>query len=175
MLNGDKQAVINYRITPGGSLQGKIRMPGDKSISHRSIMLGAVAEGKTEISGFLEGADCLATLQAFTELGVQVARPDTGKLTIHGVGLQGLKAPHQILDLGNSGTSIRLLTGLLAGQKFSSQLTGDASLQRRPMARVVRSSHSHGSKHRDAGKWMPTPGHSRRATASRDQIRHADC
>ncbi len=137
MLNGDKQAVIKYRITPGGSLQGKIRMPGDKSISHRSIMLGAVAEGKTEISGFLEGADCLATLQAFTELGVQVARPDTGKLTIHGVGLQGLKAPHQILDLGNSGTSIRLLTGLLAGQKFSSQLTGDASLQRRPMARVV--------------------------------------
>lgn len=128
---------INFRITPGGKLQGKISMPGDKSISHRSIMLGAIAEGITEVTGFLEGADCLATLKAFQELGVIVEQPEPQKLIIHGVGLHGLKASPVVLDLGNSGTSMRLLTGLLSAQKFSSRLTGDASLQRRPMARVV--------------------------------------
>lgn len=126
----------NYQVTPGGLLQGEIAIPGDKSISHRSVMLGAIAEGITEVTGFLEGADCLATLQAFETMGVKVER--TPKLLrIHGVGLQGLHAPKNILDLGNSGTSIRLLTGLLAGQNFSTELTGDSSLQRRPMARVV--------------------------------------
>lgn len=129
--------LINYHLQPGGKLRGQIRLPGDKSISHRAVMLGAIAEGITEVSGFLEGADCLATLKAFQEMGVKVERPAPEKLLIHGVGLNGLQQPKKILDLGNSGTSIRLLTGLLAGQKFSSQLTGDESLQRRPMARVV--------------------------------------
>lgn len=129
--------LLNYHVLPGGVLTGQARVPGDKSISHRAVIFAAIAEGITEVTGFLEGADCLATLQAFQDMGVKVERPSAEKLVIHGVGLEGLKAPKKILDLGNSGTSIRLLTGLLAGQKFSSQLTGDSSLQRRPMARVV--------------------------------------
>jgi 3-phosphoshikimate 1-carboxyvinyltransferase len=114
-----------------------MRVPGDKSISHRAVMLGAIAEGTTEVEGFLEGADCLATLQAFREMGVQIEYLPGERLIIHGVGLHGLQSPSAILDLGNSGTSIRLLAGLLAGQKFSSCLTGDASLCRRPMKRLV--------------------------------------
>lgn len=127
----------NYEILPGGHLTGVIQVPGDKSISHRAIMLGAIAEGQTHISGFLEGADCLATLQAFRTLGVNITDPNEGKVRIEGVGLTGLKAPMEPLDLGNSGTSMRLLTGILAGQKFDSILTGDASLQKRPMARIA--------------------------------------
>jgi len=127
----------NYHIQPQRTLRGAIQVPGDKSISHRAVMLGAIAEGTTEITGFLEGADCLATLRAFQAMGVKVTQTQPTHLQIQGVGLRGLHAPQQILDLGNSGTSIRLLTGLLAGQEFSSTLTGDASLQRRPMARVV--------------------------------------
>ncbi len=144
MLQAKQQ--VTYYIDPGGALQGKIRVPGDKSISHRSIMFGAIAEGETVVTGFLEGADCLATLQAFQEMGVEITRPEAEKLIIRGVGLRGLKAPQKILDLGNSGTSIRLLTGLLAGQKFASQLTGDESLQRRPMARVVEPLRAMGAK-----------------------------
>lgn len=126
-----------FLVAPGGSLRGTLRVPGDKSISHRSIMLGAIATGRTEVTGFLEGEDTLATLAAFQALGVAIERTGPGGVRIDGVGLTGLKPPATALDLGNSGTSMRLLCGLLAGQGFASTLTGDASLSRRPMRRVT--------------------------------------
>ena len=128
---------IQYRVEAGGVLQGQARVPGDKSISHRSIMLGSLAEGVTEVSGFLEGEDSLATLQAFRDMGVVIEGPEKGRVVVHGVGLQGLKAPAGPLYLGNSGTSMRLLVGILAGQSFDSVLTGDESLSTRPMKRVA--------------------------------------
>ena len=128
---------INYHIVPGGNAQGSVRVPGDKSMSHRSIMLGSLAEGMTEVTGFLEGEDSLATLQAFRDMGVLIEGPEQGRLVIHGVGLHGLQAPEKPLYMGNSGTSIRLLSGLLAGQSFDSELTGDTSLSGRPMGRVA--------------------------------------
>ncbi|QKE65716.1 bifunctional prephenate dehydrogenase/3-phosphoshikimate 1-carboxyvinyltransferase [Aquipseudomonas campi] len=127
-----------YLANPGGSLSGRIRVPGDKSISHRSIMLGSLAEGTTEVEGFLEGEDALATLQAFRDMGVVIEGPHHGKVTVHGVGLHGLKPPPGPLYLGNSGTSMRLLSGLLAAQPFDTVLTGDASLSKRPMNRVAK-------------------------------------
>ena len=127
----------NYIVQPGGTFQGTIRVPGDKSISHRSIMLGSLAEGVTEVTGFLEGEDALATLASFRAMGVQIEGPNEGKVTINGVGMHGLKAPEDDVYLGNSGTSIRLLSGLLAGQNFESTLTGDKSLSGRPMRRVT--------------------------------------
>jgi 3-phosphoshikimate 1-carboxyvinyltransferase len=126
-----------FRVAPGGKLTGRARVPGDKSISHRSIMLGSLAEGVTDITGFLEGEDSLATLAAFTSMGVAIEGPDRGRVSIQGVGLRGLTTPRQALYLGNSGTSMRLMAGLLAGQVFDSLLTGDASLSGRPMKRVV--------------------------------------
>ncbi|MCY1504599.1 3-phosphoshikimate 1-carboxyvinyltransferase [compost metagenome] len=127
-----------FLANPGGSLSGRIRVPGDKSISHRSIMLGSLAEGTTEVEGFLEGEDALATLQAFRDMGVVIEGPHHGRVTIHGVGLHGLQAPPGPLYLGNSGTSMRLLSGLLAAQPFDTTLTGDASLSKRPMNRVAK-------------------------------------
>ncbi len=121
---------------PGGGASGEIRVPGDKSISHRAVILGAIAEGVTEINGFLEGQDCLATLAAFQAMGVQVERPAPDRLIIHGVGPRGLKAPSAPLDLGNSGTGMRLLAGILCAQDFDSVLIGDESLMRRPMDRI---------------------------------------
>ncbi|CAM3405835.1 bifunctional prephenate dehydrogenase/3-phosphoshikimate 1-carboxyvinyltransferase [Halomonas lysinitropha] len=128
---------LRYRVSPGGGVIGRIRVPGDKSISHRSIMLGALAEGVTEVKGFLEGEDSLATLQAFREMGVAIEGPHQGRVTVHGVGMQGLKAPSGPLYVGNAGTAMRLFAGLLAGQAFDTELTGDASLTRRPMGRVA--------------------------------------
>ena len=128
---------MEFKLLPGGAMTGEVRVPGDKSMSHRSIMLGALAQGTTRVSGFLEGEDALATVAAFRAMGVTIEGPDDGKVTIHGVGLQGLRAPAVDLDLGNSGTSIRLLSGLLAGQTFDAVLTGDASLCARPMGRVI--------------------------------------
>ncbi len=128
---------IQFVVEAGGSLNGTIRVPGDKSISHRSIMLGSLAEGTTEVSGFLEGEDSLATLQAFRDMGVQIEGPDEGRVTIHGVGLHGLQKPAKPLDLGNSGTSMRLLSGLMSGQAFDVEMIGDASLSTRPMKRVT--------------------------------------
>lgn len=128
---------MHFYLEPGGKLVGSIRVPGDKSMSHRVIMLGAIAEGKTDVSGFLEGEDALSTLGAFRNMGVMISEPESGRLSIEGVGLRGLQAPTEIMDVGNSGTSIRLMAGLLAGQTFSSVLTGDQSLLRRPMARVI--------------------------------------
>jgi len=127
----------SFQIQPGGKLQGETRVPGDKSMSHRSIMLGSLAEGVTHVTGFLEAEDALATLQAFRDMGVEIEGPVNGCVTIHGVGKQGLKAPKNELYLGNSGTSMRLLSGLLAGQAFNSVLTGDKSLSGRPMKRVT--------------------------------------
>ncbi|MFQ5644356.1 MAG: 3-phosphoshikimate 1-carboxyvinyltransferase [Thiogranum sp.] len=130
-------ANLEYVAQPGGSLQGRTRVPGDKSISHRSIMLGSIAEGITEVDGFLEGEDSLATLQAFRAMGVDIEGPDAGRVVVHGVGLHGLQAPSAALDLGNSGTSMRLLSGLLAGQAFDVEVVGDHSLMSRPMRRVT--------------------------------------
>ncbi len=128
-------------IAQGGldktGLQGSIRVPGDKSISHRSIMFGSLAEGTSHISGFLEGEDSLNTVRAFQAMGVEIEGPTDGNVTIHGVGMYGLKAPEKALDLGNSGTSMRLLAGLLAGQQFDVELSGDVSLSKRPMKRVT--------------------------------------
>ena len=118
-------------------IQGKIRVPGDKSISHRSIIFGSIAEGVTRVSGFLNGEDCLATARAFRDMGVQIAETGLNQLEIEGVGMHGLRAPEQTMDIGNSGTSIRLLSGLLAGQNFSSSLSGDVSLNKRPMSRII--------------------------------------
>ncbi len=128
---------INFIVQAGGNLQGEARVPGDKSISHRSIMLGSLATGTTHVKGFLEGDDALATLRAFQAMGVEIEGPNNGEVTIHGVGLDGLKEPKEAMYLGNSGTSMRLLSGLLAGQAFDSILTGDESLSGRPMRRVI--------------------------------------
>jgi len=128
---------LRYVVQPRGCLSGSFRVPGDKSMSHRSIMLGSVAEGVTEVSGFLEGEDALATLQAFRDMGVHIEGPVNGKVIIHGVGLNGLTAPKKPLNVGNAGTAMRLLMGFLAGQNFEFTLTGDASLTSRPMNRVA--------------------------------------
>ncbi|MDA1342460.1 MAG: 3-phosphoshikimate 1-carboxyvinyltransferase [Proteobacteria bacterium] len=128
---------ITFIVQPGGQLRGEARVPGDKSMSHRSIMLGSLAEGVTHVKGFLEAEDALATLQAFRDMGVQIEGPVDGCVTIHGVGKHGLNAPAKELYLGNSGTSMRLLSGLLAGQPFNTVLTGDKSLSGRPMKRVT--------------------------------------
>ncbi len=128
---------IVITVAAGGSLKGQIQVPGDKSISHRAVMLGSLADGVTEIHGFLEGDDPMATLQAFRAMGVRIEGPERGHVVVHGVGLHGLKQPPRPLYLGNSGTSMRLLSGLLAAQPFDITLTGDESLSGRPMRRVT--------------------------------------
>lgn len=127
----------SYHITPSQAIHGTITVPGDKSISHRSIMLGSLADGVTHVSGFLEGEDALATLQAFKDMGVKIER-DGDKVTIYGVGVDGLQAPKDALYMGNSGTSMRLLAGILSAQAFDSVMTGDVSLSKRPMERVAK-------------------------------------
>ncbi len=127
----------SYIISPSNTVTGTIAIPGDKSISHRSIMLGSLAEGITRVTGFLEGEDALATLQAFRDMGVTIEGPNDGKLTIHGVGMNGLKPSKTPIYMGNSGTSMRLLSGILAAQAFDSVLTGDTSLNKRPMERIA--------------------------------------
>lgn len=123
-------------LTAAHALKGEITVPGDKSISHRGVMFGALAKGTTRITHFLEGADCLSTVDCFRKMGVNIDR--TGdEIRVHGRGLFGLRAPEGVLDCGNSGTTMRLLSGILAGQPFSSTLTGDASIQKRPMKRVI--------------------------------------
>ncbi len=117
-------------------LRGEVRVPGDKSISHRSVMLGAIAQGITEVSHFLQGADCLATIDCFRRMGIEVEHRQTS-LVIHGRGLHGLHAPTELLNVGNSGTTTRLLSGILSGQPFDSKLSGDESLNSRPMKRII--------------------------------------
>lgn len=126
-----------FRVGPGGRLTGRVRVPGDKSISHRAIMLGALADGVTRVSGFLEGADAISTMNVFRALGVAIDGPDAGRVTVHGVGVDGLRGVDTPLDCGNAGTAMRLLMGLLAGQRFASTLVGDESLTKRPMRRVA--------------------------------------
>ncbi|HLS82057.1 MAG TPA: 3-phosphoshikimate 1-carboxyvinyltransferase [Steroidobacter sp.] len=127
----------HYVAHPAGATCGVIRVPGDKSISHRALMLGGVAEGVTEVRGFLESEDCLATMRAMRALGVNVEQPAPHEVRVHGVGLRGLKAAGRDLDVGNSGTAMRLMCGLLSGQRFDSVLIGDQSLMKRPMERVA--------------------------------------
>ena len=117
-------------------LKGEITVPGDKSISHRGIMLGALANGTTSITNFLKGADCLSTISCFQKMGIEIEETER-EILVHGKGLHGLSAPTEILDAGNSGTTTRLISGILAGQNFSCDLTGDASIQKRPMKRIM--------------------------------------
>ncbi|OTG91874.1 bifunctional prephenate dehydrogenase/3-phosphoshikimate 1-carboxyvinyltransferase [Acinetobacter sp. ANC 3813] len=139
LMEKNKVTTQQFTILPGQkNFQGKFTVPGDKSVSHRSIMFGAIAEGTTHVTGFLEGEDALATLQAFRDMGVSIEGPKNGEVTIHGVGMHGLKAPASALYMGNSGTSMRLLSGMLSAQKFDSVMTGDASLTKRPMERIAK-------------------------------------
>ena len=127
-----------FTVKPADNVAGDITVPGDKSISHRSIMFGALADGITHIKGFLPGQDCLATMNTFKAMGVQIEGPDADhNVTVYGKGLHGLSAPTALLDIGNSGTSIRLLSGILAGQNFAPTMAGDSSLNKIPMRRVI--------------------------------------
>lgn len=128
---------ITFQSAPTKGLQGKIRVPGDKSISHRSLLLSAIAQGNSRIEGLLMGEDNLATMAALESMGVEIKKIGETDFEVQGVGLHGLKAPSKKLDLGNSGTGMRLLVGLLAGQDFDSEIVGDASLMKRPMKRIV--------------------------------------
>lgn len=128
---------VDWTSAPSSPIRGDITVPGDKSISHRAVMLAAVAEGTSRINGFLEGEDTRATVAVFRSLGVAIEAPSPTQRVVAGVGLHGLAKPSRVLDCGNSGTGIRLLAGLLAGQRFDAVLAGDASLSRRPMRRVI--------------------------------------
>ena len=127
---------MNAVVKPSGKLRGEITVPGDKSISHRSVMLGSIAKGDTRISGFLTGEDCLSTIDCFKKLGIDIEVNGTD-VTVHGKGLKGLSAPAETLDVGNSGTTLRLMSGILSAQPFTTRLTGDSSIQKRPMGRVA--------------------------------------
>lgn len=123
-------------ITKVNSLKGELKVPGDKSISHRGVMFGAISEGITELTGFLDGADCRSTIGCFKNMGIDISQ-ESDHVVIHGNGLHGLTAPKQMLDVGNSGTTTRLISGILAGQSFVSSLNGDESIQKRPMGRII--------------------------------------
>lgn len=118
------------------NLRGELTVPGDKSISHRAVMFGSLAQGTTKITHFLEGADCLSTISCFRKMGIDIER-NASEILVHGKGLHGLSAPSETLDVGNSGTTTRLISGILAGQSFTSELNGDASIQSRPMKRIM--------------------------------------
>lgn len=123
-------------IHNSNGLRGEIAIPGDKSISHRAVMFGSLSDGLTEVTNFLQGADCLSTIDCFRKMGVEIENTP-GKILIHGKGLHGLSAPSSVLDTGNSGTTTRLISGILAAQPFETTLTGDASIQKRPMRRIM--------------------------------------
>ncbi len=148
---------MELTIEPKVNLTGEVEVPGDKSISHRAVMLGSVAEGSTEIEGFLTGEDCLRTVQAFQDLGVEIEGVGKTNMVVHGRGLDGLTEPDNVLDLGNSGTTTRLMLGILAGQDFYSVVTGDNSLRSRPMARVTDPVGEMGGKYfgRDGANLLP--------------------
>ena len=128
--------MIFTKIRSEHPLKGEITIPGDKSISHRAVMFGALSKGTTEVTNFLQGADCLSTIDCFRRLGVEIENT-TDKILVHGKGLHGLKKPDSILDVGNSGTTTRLISGILAGQNFETVLNGDDSIQSRPMKRIM--------------------------------------
>ncbi|MFN7835016.1 MAG: 3-phosphoshikimate 1-carboxyvinyltransferase [Burkholderiaceae bacterium] len=153
---------MKYRINPGALQTAAVRVPGDKSISHRAIMLGSIADGVTDVRGFLEGEDALSTMNAFRALGVRIEGPVAGRVRVQGVGLHGLRLPPGAnatdvltLDCGNSGTSMRLMAGLLAGQGRPIRLTGDASLARRPMKRIIEPLGSMGAQIDAVGDGLP--------------------
>ena len=127
---------MNITIKKASALTGSVQIPGDKSISHRGIMFGAISKGSTRVTNFLQGADCLSTISCFQKLGIDIENRQT-EVIIHGKGIHGLRASDSILDTGNSGTTTRLISGILAGQDFTSTLTGDASIQSRPMGRII--------------------------------------
>ena len=124
------------KFTRSNSLKGTITVPGDKSISHRSVMFGALAEGTTRVTNFLQGADCLSTISCFRQMGIRIENHPE-EILIHGKGLHGLQTPSGPLDTGNSGTTTRLISGILAAQNFTTTLTGDASIRKRPMKRII--------------------------------------
>jgi 3-phosphoshikimate 1-carboxyvinyltransferase len=162
---------MNALVHPAPRLVGRITVPGDKSISHRAALLGAVATGITEVHGFLEGSDCLATVAAVSALGAEVTRKAPGRYLIRGAGLDGLVEPESVIDCGNSGTTARLLLGLLAGQPFAATLTGDESLRQRPMDRVVEPLSRMGARviGRSGGRRLPLTIAGRRLL---DPVRH---
>jgi len=129
---------MRFKVTPSKVKKARVTVPGDKSVSHRALMLGSIADGRTEVSGFLAGEDCLSTLAAMRALGVRIEQPSATEMVVEGVGLNGLQRPDGILDLGNSGTAMRLMAGLLCGQPFDSVLSGDESLNGRPMGRIIK-------------------------------------
>ena len=128
---------MNFIVQPSAVVDATVTVPGDKSVSHRALMLGGIAEGKSTISGFLAGEDCLSTMAAMSAMGVEIEQNSATDIVVNGVGLRGLVEPSQELDLGNSGTAMRLMAGLLSGQSFSSVMVGDESLTSRPMRRVI--------------------------------------
>jgi 3-phosphoshikimate 1-carboxyvinyltransferase len=148
---------MDLTVLPKKAVQGIISIPGDKSVSHRSVMLGGIARGVTEIENFLPGQDCLSTVRCMRQLGVSIEQISQTRLKVEGKGCSGLSEPEDILDVGNSGTTIRLISGLLAGQKFFSVLNGDESIRRRPMARVIKPLQEMGARiqGRDANRLAP--------------------
>ena len=123
-------------LTNASKIRGEVSIPGDKSISHRSIMFGSIAKGTTRIKGFLQGADCLSTISCFSKMGIEIKNtPD--EILVYGKGLRGLSKPDSLLDVGNSGTTTRLISGILAAQDFTSHINGDASIEKRPMKRIM--------------------------------------
>ena len=128
---------MHFTVNPSNVHDAAVAVPGDKSISHRAVMLGSIANGSTDVSGFLAGEDCLATLAAMRAMGIQIEQAGPTDIVVHGRGLHGLDRPERALDLGNSGTAMRLMAGLLSGQAFDTQLIGDESLSSRPMGRVI--------------------------------------
>ncbi len=137
MASSEENSPLSQIVSPASSIQGKISVPPDKSISHRAAIIGSISEGRVTVDNFLCAEDCLATLEAMRALGVTINEGEAGRLDIEGVGLHGLKAPAVMIDCGNSGTTMRLLMGLLAAQRFPSRLTGDKYLRKRPMARII--------------------------------------
>ncbi len=145
------------------NLRGELTVPGDKSISHRAVMFGSLAQGTTKITHFLEGADCLSTISCFRKMGIDIER-NASEILVHGKGLHGLSAPSETLDVGNSGTTTRLISGILAGQSFTSELNGDASIQSRPMKRIMTPLLSMGADIVSLeGQWMRTFAYYRKA------------
>ena len=128
---------MHFKISPSKIGDATVTVPGDKSVSHRALMLGSIADGRTNVSGFLAGEDCIATMAAMRQLGVEIDQVGATEVSIQGVGLHGLRQAAGPLDLGNSGTAMRLMAGLLAAQRFDSTLVGDESLSSRPMGRVI--------------------------------------
>jgi len=167
-MSGGTAPPAAWIAAPGRPLAGRLRVPGDKSVSHRAVMLGALAEGTTRVTGFLEGEDTCATAAILQRLGVRIEAPGEGERLVHGVGLHGLRAAEGPLDCGNAGTGMRLLAGLLAGQGFDSVLTGDASLSKRPMRRVIEPLERMGARIDSEGGLPPLRIHAKNALQSID-------